>query len=103
MVAIECNRLGIQIPTTTKEISMKIRSKLGIAALSLPLLATSCLGPNNTFNDLHEWNRNVSEADWVNELVFLGCVIVPVYGIAYLVDIVALNTYDYWSGGSSAE
>ena len=80
---------------------MKIRSKLAIAALTLPLLATSCLGPNRLFNDLHEWNKTVTEQDWLNELIFLGLIIVPVYPIAYVVDIVALNTYDYWAGDNS--
>ena len=68
------------------------------AALAASLFATSCLGPNRAFNGVHEWNQTVSDEDVVNELVFLGCTILPVYGLAYLVDIVALNTIEYWSG-----
>jgi len=36
--------------------------------------------------------------DWADELIFLGMTIIPVYGVASLVDIVVLNTIDYWSG-----
>lgn len=73
------------------------KALLGLA-LAGSLTFTSCLGPNKLFNDLHEWNGQVSEQDWVNEIVFLGFTILPVYSIAYLIDIVVLNTIDYWSG-----
>jgi hypothetical protein len=39
----------------------------------------------------------VSDNDMVNELVFVGLVIIPVYEVAWLVDIIVLNTIDYWS------
>lgn len=70
---------------------------LGAALAGLTLTSTGCLGPNRLFNDLHEWNMEVSDNDAVNELVFLGLTIIPVYGLAYLVDIVVMNTIDYWS------
>ena len=73
------------------------KALLGLA-LAASLTFTSCLGPNTLFNDLHEWNGQVSEQDWVNEVVFLGFTIIPVYSIAYLIDIVVLNTIDYWGG-----
>lgn len=79
---------------------MKLRTGLAALALTAGLLTTSCLGPNKWFNGVHDWNQTVSDQDWVNEVVFLGCTILLVYGIAYLVDIVVLNTVDYWSGGS---
>ena len=77
---------------------MKTRTKLVAAALAACLFTTSCLGPNKLFNDLHAWNEEVSEQDWVNEVVFLGLTIIPVYSLAYTVDILVLNTVDYWSG-----
>ena len=74
------------------------KALLGAALAGLTLTTTGCLGPNRAFNGVHEWNMEVSEQDWVNELVFLGFHIIPVYGVAYLVDIVVLNTIEYWSG-----
>ena len=60
------------------------KALLGLA-LAASLTFTSCRGPNQLFNDLHEWNGQVSEQDWVNEVVFLGFTIIPVYSIAYLI------------------
>jgi hypothetical protein len=41
----------------------------------------------------------VTDSDVANELIFLGMTIIPIYGITYLIDIVVLNTIDYWSNG----
>lgn len=66
--------------------------------LCLPVSLTSCLGPNNAFNSLHNWNATVTEYDWVNEGIYLGLNIIPVYGLFHLGDILIFNTVDYWSG-----
>lgn len=76
---------------------MKIRNVLCAAALTLTLGVTSCFGPNKAFNGLNEWNMQISDEDWAKELVFLGLWIVPAYQLALFVDIVVLNTVDYWS------
>ncbi len=75
-----------------------MKKKFLALSIGVGLLTASCLGPNKLFNDLHDWNMEVSENDAVNELVFLGFTIFPVYSIAYFIDIVVLNTVDYWSG-----
>ena len=67
------------------------------ATLTLALSATGCLGPNKTFRGLQEWNQEVSDKDWVNEVVFIGFHIIPVYELVYLFDVVALNTIEYWT------
>jgi hypothetical protein len=78
---------------------MKIaRQGLLVSALTLGLFCGSCLGPNKLFNGLHDWNMQVSDSRWVNELVFLGFTILPVYGIAYLADIVVFNSIEWWGG-----
>lgn len=69
-----------------------------LACAALLLGATSCLGPNNAFNSLNNWNAKVTDQDWANELIFLGLNIIPVYGVALLADHLVLNTIDYWSG-----
>jgi hypothetical protein len=70
--------------------------KLFVIPLVLSLAA--CLGPNNAFNSLRNWNATVTDQDWLNEIIFLALNIIPVYGIFYLGDIVIFNTMDYWSG-----
>ena len=76
------------------------KALLGAALAGLTLTTTGCLGPNRAFNGVHEWNMEVSDEDWINEIVFLGFHIIPVYGVAYLADIIVLNTIEYWSGDS---
>ena len=76
---------------------MKIRNLICAAALTLTLGATSCFGPNKAFTGLTDWNMEVAEEDWVKEILFIGLWIVPAYQVALLVDIVVLNTVDYWS------
>ena len=69
-----------------------------LACAALALGATSCLGPNNAFNSLHNWNATVTEYDWANEVIYLGLNVIPVYGVAHLADVLVLNTIQYWSG-----
>ena len=80
---------------------MKIKL-LAAAALAMPL-ATSCLGPNHAHDGLRNWNATVTETEWVNEVIFLGLNIVPVYGLAYFGDTLIFNTVDYWSGSNPFE
>jgi hypothetical protein len=65
-------------------------------AIVAPLLGPSCLGPNNLFNSLRNWNAELSDQDWINEIVFLVLNIIPVYGVALLGDYIIFNTVDYW-------
>jgi hypothetical protein len=71
--------------------------KILLAVISaLALGSTSCLGPNHTFNDLGDWNQNVTDSDVANEAIFIGLNVVPVYGLAYFADLVVFNTVIYW-------
>ena len=74
-----------------------IRTKLTALALTAGLFAASCMGPNAAFNGLKDWNQDFTDKDWVNECVFVGLHLIPVYELAYLVDIIGLNTVEYWS------
>lgn len=69
-----------------------------IAAAALTLGATGCLGPNHAYNGLTNWNAEVSDQDWVNELLYLGMTIIPIYAITLAADGLVINTIDYWSG-----
>jgi hypothetical protein len=74
-----------------------MKKALVAAVLSLGLFS-SCLGPNKAFNKLHDWNMGVTENRWANEGIFLVFNIIPVYGVAYAVDIIVLNSIEWWSG-----
>ena len=68
--------------------------------LALSLATPGCLGPDHLYGGLRNWNAELSEQDWVNEVVFLGLCIIPVYPIAMLGDVVIFNTVNYWSGNN---
>lgn len=67
-------------------------------ALTVGLTTSSCLGPNNLYRSIQNWNAELSDMDWLNEIVFLGLNIIPVYGIALWVDYLIFNTINYWGG-----
>ena len=74
-----------------------MKKALVAAVLSVGLFS-SCLGPNKLFNDLHDWNMKVTENRWGNEAIFVVLNVIPVYGFAYLADIIVMNSIDWWSG-----
>lgn len=77
---------------------MKIRKSVLAAVLALTLATPGCLGPDHAYNSLKNWNAELSDEDWVNEIVFLGLNIIPIYGLAWLGDVVIFNTIQYWGG-----
>ena len=63
------------------------------------LLFSSCIGSFKLWNNLKSWNEGIGNK-FVNELIFIGLNIVPVYGIAYLADALVLNSIEFWSGNN---
>lgn len=68
-------------------------------ALTLVLAVTGCYGPFRLTKKLHAWNGTVGEK-WVNELVFLGLNVLPVYGFAALGDAIVFNSIEFWGGNN---
>ena len=77
---------------------MKLR--LAAALLGLAALTPSCLGPDNAYHGLKNWNANMSESDVAREGVFLGMTIFLVYPLALFADVIVFNTIEYWSGNN---
>jgi len=75
-----------------------MKKSLLAAALTLSLLGSSCLGPDNLFNGLHNWNSRATDSKWGNELIFVGFSIIPVYGFAWLGDVIIFNSIEFWGG-----
>lgn len=63
------------------------------------ILFSSCIGSFKLWNSLKDWNQGVSNK-FVNELVFVAFNIVPIYPIAYLADVLVLNSIEFWSGSN---
>lgn len=59
--------------------------------LALGLASSSCLGPDHLYHSLKNWNANLSDSDWVNELVFIPMHLI-VLPIALVGDTLIFNT-----------
>ena len=73
---------------------------LGLAATFLTT-ATGCFGTGRfrATTTIYDFNKGVSDNGVVRSLVMVGLLIIPVYEIAGLVDIIVLNTVDFFNGG----
>lgn len=73
------------------------RAVLAAAAVGL-VASTGCFGSFQLTRKVYNWNKTVSSDKWVQELVFLGLNIVPIYGVASFADAVFANTVEFWTG-----
>ena len=68
------------------------------ALCAAALLGTSCVGPYNAFNSVSSWNSKATDNKFLNELIYIGLYIVPVYQLATLGDAVIFNSIEFWGG-----
>lgn len=72
------------------------------AVLTMTALAlvgsSACFGSFNLTRKLWSWNKGVSTEKFVRELVFLGLNIVPVYQVAGFIDVIVINSIEFWTG-----
>lgn len=60
------------------------------------LLLSSCLGKFGLFNALKDFNQNISQNRFVNNLLFW--IISPAYSLAIGGDIIIFNLIEFWTG-----
>lgn len=81
-----------------------VRKVIAVVALIGFLGATTaCYGPFNLTKTLYKWNGQIKgsgqvTAKWMQELVFLGLAILPVYEFALLGDALIFNSIEFWTG-----
>lgn len=80
----------------------KIQLKAVAILLSSSVVLSSCLGSFTLFNSVSDWNQQITGSKFVNELIFIGLNIVPVYGVASLADVLIFNSIEFWSGENPA-
>lgn len=68
--------------------------------LSISILFSSCLGSFSAFNNLKDWNNDVTDNKFVNNLIFWGLNIIPVYGLFLFGDAIIFNVIEFWSGSN---
>lgn len=84
--------------TKTKTMK-KTKTRIAVALLSGSLLFSSCIGSFGLWSNLKDWNQGIGNK-FVNEIVFVAFHLVPVYEVAYLADILVLNSIEFWSGSN---
>lgn len=77
---------------------MKRSIRMVALAMTLVLMG-GCFGSFPLVTKVHSFNKDVGDK-WVQELVFLALVIIPVYELAALGDALIFNTIEFWGGNS---
>jgi len=67
------------------------------ALLIASILLTGCTGPFALTKSVHKWQIS-PDNKWMDEVLFLGCVILPVYWFTTLADGLILNSVEFWTG-----
>lgn len=80
----------------------KILLPVCVVALASSMLFTSCIGSFKLTNKVLSWNRQIGNK-FVNELVFVGLWILPVYEISAIADALIINSIEFWSGTNPIE
>jgi len=75
------------------------RNLLTLGAAAAVVGSTGCIGSFGAFNTLLSWNQGLSNK-WVNWLVFLVLMIIPVYGLFFLGDLLIFNTIEFFTGSN---
>ena len=76
---------------------MITRSPL-MAAIVAVALTGGCMGSFGLTKAVYGWNDTVTGNKIVNNLIFWALAIVPVYGTTMFIDVVILNTVEFWTG-----
>jgi len=71
--------------------------RLAIPALAVILILSACTGSFTLTNKVNKFNKTF-ENPWVEEVVFLAMVIVPVYEISLIADMLIFNSIEFWTG-----
>lgn len=70
----------------------------GVLCLTLAFSSVGCYGSFGLVRSVHEFNGDISDNAWIQELVFLGFIWLPVYSLASLGDAIIFNSVEFWTG-----
>ncbi|MCE9669410.1 DUF3332 domain-containing protein [Myxococcus stipitatus] len=62
--------------------------------------ATGCFGSFKLTQKIWQFNKNISGEKFVQWLMFLVLVIIPVYELGALIDALIINSIEFWSGNN---
>lgn len=73
-----------------------------LAALTLSVSMVQCFGGFPLTKTIYKFNKSVGDGSlggrFIQELVMILLVIIPVYGIGMLVDLIVFNLIEFWTG-----
>ena len=72
--------------------------KKAIFAVLALLTFTGCMGTNGLTAKVLKFNLTTTEDKWNREWIFLGLWIIPVYPICGLIDLLIINSIEFWTG-----
>lgn len=75
----------------------KATIKAAACLMASTVAFSSCIGSFGLFNKVLDWNKGISNK-FVNEVVFI--LISPAYAVCGMVDLLVLNTVEFWSGSN---
>lgn len=79
-----------------------MKKTISIMLIACLLVTAGCTGPFKLTKRVHNWQTHF-ENRWVDEVAFLGCVIIPVYGLSMLADAIIFNSVEFWTGDNPME
>lgn len=71
--------------------------KLVATLVLFTFVLTGCFGSFNLTRKVYQFNKAQGDK-WVQEIVFIVLVVVPVYGLSTLADAVVFNSVEFWTG-----
>lgn len=77
--------------------SFRRTAVLAVAAVGLAA-SSGCFGSFNLTRKTYAFNKSVSPDKWVQEVVFLAFMVIPVYSVVGAVDVLVLNSIEFWTG-----
>jgi len=70
-----------------------------VLALASSIFLSSCVGNFALTHKVLDWNHQIGNK-FVNELVFFGFWILPIYEISAIADLLVINSIEFWSGSN---
>ena len=70
--------------------------KIAVLLLVSAFFLTGCTGSFILTKKVYDFHRSQQDK-WMDEVIFLGCVIIPVYGLATLGDAIIFNSIEFWT------
>lgn len=69
-----------------------------VVAVAVATTTAGCMGSFALTKGLYAWNDSVTGNKIINNVIFWGLAILPVYELAVFGDVVILNTIEFWTG-----